>query len=78
MPETTPQIPRPQPQPPKTTNGGKKPPRKITTCVDGALPEEYFSFPTIVITRRGRLKKVVTKAKQGLQSVFTSLKRKFR
>ncbi|KAJ5412831.1 hypothetical protein N7465_005136 [Penicillium sp. CMV-2018d] len=73
LPEITTNAPRPE-----TTKELKKPPRKITTCITGAPPEEYFSFPTPVFGRRkGVIKYVFAKARQGLVSVVTSVKRKF-
>ncbi|KAJ5266050.1 hypothetical protein N7524_007068 [Penicillium chrysogenum] len=54
----------------------KKPPRKITTCVAGAPPEEYFSFPTPVFGRRRPIKQAFAKARQRLACIFTSLKTK--
>ncbi|CAG8060847.1 unnamed protein product [Penicillium nalgiovense] len=70
-PEIMPQAPRPI-----AIKALKKPPRKITTCVVGAPPEEYFSFPTPVFGRRRPIKQAFAKARQRLASVFTSLKTK--
>ncbi|KAJ6184440.1 hypothetical protein N7519_005741 [Penicillium mononematosum] len=61
---------------PITIKKPKKPPRKITTCVAGAPPEEYFSFPTPVFGRRRPIKQAFAKARRGLTSAFTSLKTK--
>ncbi|KAJ5817860.1 hypothetical protein N7447_007868 [Penicillium robsamsonii] len=72
LPEIVPELPQPE-----IENQAKKPPRKITTCVIGAPAEEYFSFPTPVF-RRTRIRRALAKARQGLGSMLTSLKRKFR
>ncbi|KGO60652.1 hypothetical protein PEX2_088340 [Penicillium expansum] len=72
LPETLPQAAQPE-----TIKGAKKPPRKITTCVVGAPPEEYFSFPTPVFGRRKGIKHVFAKARKGLASMLTSLRGKF-
>ncbi|CAG8904121.1 unnamed protein product [Penicillium egyptiacum] len=66
----------PQEIQPVAIKGPKKPPCKITTCVIGAPPEEYFSFPTPVFSRRRAIKQAFAKARQGLASVLTSLKDK--
>ncbi|CAI7623532.1 unnamed protein product [Penicillium glandicola] len=71
--EITPQAPQP-----KTIERPKKPPRKITTCVVGEPTEEYFSFPTPVFGRRRAINQAFEKARQGLASMLTSVKRKFR
>jgi hypothetical protein len=70
-PEISPQAPRPI-----AIKEPKKPPRKVTTCVIGAPPEEYFSFPTPVFGRRRRIKQAFANPRQGMASVFTSLKTK--
>ncbi|KAJ5356363.1 hypothetical protein N7517_010972 [Penicillium concentricum] len=72
LPEITPESPQPE-----TINQAKKPPRKITTCVISAPPEEYFSFPTPVFRPRG-VRRALAKARRGLGSMLTSLKRKLR
>ncbi|KGO65271.1 hypothetical protein PITC_072640 [Penicillium italicum] len=70
-----PEIP-PQESQQETTKRAKRPPRKITTCVVGAPPEEYFSFPTPVFGRRSGIKQAFAKAQQVLTSMFTSLRGK--
>ncbi|KAJ5496909.1 hypothetical protein N7463_008896 [Penicillium fimorum] len=71
LPERAPESPQPE-----LIHQAKKPPRKITTCVIGAPPEEYFSFPTPVFRPKG-IKRALAKARRGLGSMFTS-KRNFR
>lgn len=72
LPEITTNAPQP-----KTIKETKKPHRKITTCIVGAPPEEYFSFPTPVFGRRKGIKYAFAKARQGLASAVTFLKGKF-
>lgn len=72
LPEITTNAPQPE-----TIKETKKPPRKITTFIVRAPPEEYFSFPTPVFGRRKGIKYAFAKARQGLVSVIKSLKGRF-
>ena len=71
LPDMNPQTPQPI-----AIKEPKRPPRKITTCIVGVPPEEYFSFPTPIFGRRRPIKQAFVKARQGLASVFASLKAK--
>lgn len=59
----------------KTTKRAQRPRPKITTCVVGAPPEQYYSFPTPVFKRRG-VRGLWDQAQRKLASLIPSFKQK--
>lgn len=63
-------------EPKKNLPPTKRPRPRITTCVTGAVPEEYFSFPTPVFGRRRALKSFIEKARRKVTNLLSPFKKR--
>ncbi|KAJ5782880.1 hypothetical protein N7457_004654 [Penicillium paradoxum] len=72
----TPEPETPEPEQANTVKVAKRPRPKVTTCVAGAPPEEYFSFPNPLVGRRSALNAFIDKARRKVTSLFSYSKRK--